>query len=345
MKSKIFLLFFVLLIVELVARLGFSIYAHTPFMQPKHIIYKYYPMVKYIQEEYVNARTDSRKILVLSCSTLHQEWGNFDQLIKEKLNASSLVLGTDSTVNYEVYTASGIGFSSLDNLNCYTLLKPLAFDLVVFYGGINDARFNNCPSAVFKQDYSHLVWNNEVNCVLRHTEMNVSVLPFLFDFVSQKLYQRFCTDKFIPIHYELTSDWWKYGSELKSLSAFDHNILEIKKGCAQNNSKLLLLSYAYSLPNNYSLERFKSRQLDYVFQPNSRETEIWGEPQNVAKFLDSSNTHLAEMNGQDVYFYDMNSHLKAHRSYFADICHFSEEGLAVFTSTLAGTIQHIYDKQ
>jgi len=345
MKVKVVLLLVVILSVEFLARLGLALYAQVPFFQPKEIVLHYYPMLKKLAEKRKSVSADTYNILVLSCSTLHPEWGKFEQLIQSELPGSKAQPRTAQPVNYEVYVASGIGFSSLDNLNCYELLSHLDFDLVVFYGGINDARMNNCPKDVFKQDYSHLAWSNETNCVMRHPEANFCTFPLFVDFVFQKIKQRVCEARFVPIHYLLASDWWRYGHEQKSLSVFNNNIAQIQEKCAQRNTKLLLLSYAFYLPSDYSLGKFKSQELDYDFQHNSRETEIWGKPQHVADFLTATNASLSNHDETNCVFYDMNDSLRGNPKFFADICHFSPAGLAQFTYLLAREIELVTTKK
>ena len=330
---------FLFILAEGTLRLGFMVVYSTPFLKPGELIYRYYPLVKHIKRKYVEADKGTYKILILSCSTLHKEWaGDFETIMEKNLGHSDSI----GHQPYAVFNASGIGFSSADNLNCYRLLDDLNFDVVVNYGGINDSRFNNCPAEVFKEDYSHIAWNNEINCVLRHSEMNAVLTPFFVDYSFERIRQLVCKQNFILAHYSFAKDWWNFGNELKSLPCFKRNTATIAADCKQKKEELLLMSYAYYLPPNYSLDRFENRQLDYTFQPNSRETEIWGKAQNVSSFLDSSNAAMkviAETTRCN--FFDMHKRIGTVHTSYADVCHFSSTGLAVFSNALTEQIQKI----
>lgn len=342
MKTKIVAFFTVLILIEIILRLGFSIIWDTPFLKPHEVIYHYYPIVKSIKEKHATTSSSTHKVLVLSCSTLHKEWGNFNEQLAQDLNATKESGKISLADSFTVFTAAGIGFSSADNFNCYRLLSDLKFDIVVYYGGINDARFNNCPPSVFKENYGHIKWNNEINCILRHPEIDFVVLPFFLDYTYQLIVESCDKNNFIPSFYSKRKNWWKYGSSLKSLNVFKRNIESIETLSNKKKEALLLVSYCYYLPKDYSLEKFKKRELNYDFQQNSRETEIWGEPTNVTHFLDSSNSILQKTCNAQCYYLAL-PNISINPKFFADICHFSPSGLSAFCKQLAQEINAIQE--
>ncbi len=340
MKIKAVVFLIAIILLELLIRIVFSAIMGVPLFTPKEIIYRYYPMVKEIKEKYNKSDSSDVKVLILSCSTLHKEWGDFEKQLEDSLNINAHV-----SIKYSVFSAAGIGFSSADFLNCYHQLDKLKFDYVIDYGGINDARLNNCPPSIFKNDYSHINWNNEVNCIMRHPEMNYFVSPFVFDYCCQLIRQGLFNMDFIPRHYSLRLNWWQYGEDFKSLRSFRNNTEEIIRLSSRKKEDLLLVSYCYFLPNNYSLEKFKTKKLSYRFEPNSRETEIWGRPKNVTGFIDSCNKMVSELQGKNVYFFDANSNFSIGNHYFADVCHFSKEGMEAFTSLISKQILSIEERK
>jgi hypothetical protein len=343
MKHRQLQFLWVIFIVEFTLRLGLVLLGGTSFLKPSEFIYHFYPMAKTVREQYKNSDKTAFKILILSCSTLHRDWGNFEELLSKELKKTEDSLGL-STKNNVVFSTAGIGFSSADNLNCYRLLADLKFDLVIFYGGINDARFNNCPSEVFKQDYGHLPWNNEINTLQRHTEINYTVLPFFIDYTYQLALQKINKLQFIPEHYACRIHWWKYGSSLKSLSSFEKNTYSILQLAQKKRETLLFISYCFFSPENYSLSNFKTQSLRYNFQTNSRETEIWGFPKNVVAFLNSSNNILQQKYNANCYSLVL-PNISSNPDFFADICHFSPSGLSAFCKQLAEEIIAIKPKQ
>jgi hypothetical protein len=299
-------------------------------------------MVRDIKAKYAHTDPHSFKVLILSCSTLHKDWGGFATILEKKQHEYDTTNTPGAPYSYTIFNAAGIGFSSRDNLNCYRLLSDLQFDLVVDYSGINDARFNNCPKEIYREDYGQIPWGNETNCILRHTEMKYTIIPFFLDFTYCLLSQSLFKNHFIPIHYSMRPAWWDFGSDLKSLKAFKYNIESIENLSKEKKEKLLLTPYCYYIPSNYTLKRFKDKQLDYTFQHNSREIEIWGFPKNVSAFLDSANIivgNIATTSGSQ--YLDIRPEVQNNGNYFADVCHFSPAGLSVFAGSVSQEIVKI----
>lgn len=333
------------LIIEALCRVLLWFLFGSSLLHPSDIIYKYYPMVREIREKYYQTDKAAHKILVLSCSTLHREWGGFGSILEQDLRHPASRSGIQDT-SYSVFNAAGVGFTSRDNLNCYRLLSSLHFDLVIDYSGINDARMNNCPASVYKADYGHTSWSNEVDCILRHAEMNFSVIPFFFDYLYQLIYQSVCPDRFIPIHYTQRPEWWQYGRSLNSVKAFDNNVTAIATIGKNRGETILIIPYCYYIPEDYSLDRFMKKQLNYQFQLNSREIEIWGRPADVGLYLDSTNNTLSRiaLESGAIYF-DPRSEILPHKEFFADVCHFSPAGLSFFASSVSNETFRIFSPQ
>lgn len=327
----VFLFVWLYFLIELSIRSFFVAYYEIPFFAPKQIIYHYYPQVKRINQQYAMSPASKQKILVLSSSALTDEWGRFQENLQSALDS---IVGPEQS---EVFNASGVGFSSSDNLNTYQLLSELSFDKVVFYNAINDMRFNNCPDEVYENDYTHAFWNNEIDCIFSHSEMNYTVVPFFFDFIYQVLYQQFNKEQFIPDHYSEKPEWLKYGRDFKSLKSFRKYLDKILKEIP-DSTDFYLFSFAYFIPENYSLEGFNNRSVAYNFHTNSREVENWGKPENVAGFLEASYTIVDSLAQKYEHsFYPI--HLQMDRSlYFADVCHYSPEGMDVFANRVAVSI-------
>jgi hypothetical protein len=343
--KKVLYLFLFLSLFDLALRLILTAYGGASVLRPKEIIYHYYPMTRDIKEQYAHTDTHSYKILVLSCSTLQKDWGDIKIQLEKRLNISDKMAspGADS---FSVFNASGIGFSSRDNLTCYRLLSDLRFDLVIDYSGINDARFNNCPGGIFKNDYSQIPWNNEINCILRHPEMNYTVIPFFIDFSYQLIYESIAKDKFIPVHYSMRQSWWDFGSDLKSLKAFKSNIEGIQALSKEKKEQLLFVSYCYYIPSDYTLKKFKCKRLDYTYQKNSREIEIWGWPKNISSFLDSADIVVKRIaTDNNVPYLNIRPEFEGKSLYFADICHFSPAGLTSFSDLVSREILSLKQRQ
>lgn len=335
---KISYILFTVISLEIIFRIILSAFFAASFFKPKEIIFSYYPQAKKIISRYKNSDEGKTKLLILSSSALTDGWGDFRKIIENKLNSKS--------ENYEVFNGAGVGFSLVDNKNTYSILreKNIHFDYVIIYNAINDARLNNCPPKIFKKDYSHIKWNNEINCIKRHHEMNITVIPFIFDFLYQKIKQKFSNKRFIPDNYQHQPDWKKHGNVFLSLEILKNALVNIVSH-NYGNEKYLIFSYNYYIPSNYTYKKFINKQLDYQFHENSSEVEIWGKPINVSNFIDSANVYYSHIAKKfnNTRFYDVRRTMK-NPVYFADVCHFSEKGIQTFSNKVFQIIQDIENR-
>lgn len=307
----------------------------TPFLHPSEIIYKYYPQLPPIQQANISNADSIFDVLILSCSVLHTDWGD----IISQLRVNTKLSNPYSSL--KIYNASGVGHSSYDNWVKYSLLKNKNFDLIVYYDAINDARLNNCPAEVFKTDYSHYEWYLNINSILKHPEINFTVLPYLLERCVVGLRKLVFAKSFIPVHYTLRPEWLDNGNSFKSLSCYKKNLTNILKLSIEKNSRLMFVGFLRYLPVDYSLNDFETRKLNYTFCNRSRETEIWGHPENVVSFIDSANlvANQLSLGFPNSTYVDLRTEMTESGEHFADICHFSKAGLNLFAKLLGKKIQ------
>lgn len=304
-------------------------------VRPSELIYNYYPQVRPIQQAAFSNRDSILDVLILSCSVLHQDWGD---IINEMQKQMKLPAPYQSM---RVYNASGVGHGSRDNRSKYALLKDKPFDVVIYYDAINDARLNNCPPAVFKSDYTHYTWYEQISTIQKHGEINITVLPYLAEELVHTLKHLLAKGQYIPVHYSLSPDWLMYGNTYKSLPSYTDNLQSVVAQAQEAHSRFLYISFLYHSPKNYSLQNFRSKTLDYSFCNHSRETEIWGLAPNVSGFIDAANAaaqqQLSGVPGCS--FEDLRMAFPNEGKYYADICHFSPEGLTQFAALLNSRIE------
>jgi hypothetical protein len=340
MKKAAFILITILLLyvfAEISLRTFLHFTSGAPFFKPSGVIYKYYPQIPPIQTAQISNTDSVLDILVLSCSVLHSDWGDIISAMNSQMQLPP------QFNKLRIYNASGVGHSSYDNYIKYTLLADKHFDLVIYYDAINDARLNDCPEKVFKDDYSHYQWYDEINNILRHPEMDITVIPYFIGVLKIEYKHFFCKDCYIPIHYSLRPDWAQYGNMVKSLFTYNWNLDHMISIAGKNNSRFMDVSFLYYLPADYTLEKFKNKSLDYTFCNRSRETEIWGQPAYVANFINLANLTSAHvvMNHKNASYEDLTGEFPRRGKYFADICHFSPDGLDLFANLLCKRVERI----
>ena len=298
------------------------------FFHPSTVIYRYYPELIPIQQADISNTDSTLDILILSCSVLHRDWVD---IVSEMNKCMQVPAGYNRV---KIYNASGVGHGSRDNLIKYGLLKDKKFDVVIYYDAINDSRLNNCPEDVFKSDYSHCMWYDEINHIMRHPEIDITVLPFFYDWMKIRFKSLFEKDAYIPKHYSLRPQWLVYGSNMKSLPCYESNLKQIMDMAQNRGAKFLYLTFAYYVPSGYSGLKFRNKSLDYSFCDHSRETEIWGSPQNVSRFIESINadSKIWVKPYKNAHWADLGAQFPKSGEYFADICHFSPKGIQKFAA-------------
>ncbi len=344
MKKKVFFFIsfaLIYLLIEAGLRLVLCISAGAGFFRPSDIIYRYYPEIIPLKHAAISNTDSTLDVLILSCSVLHKDWAD---IVSEMNNCIQL---PGKYKNLKIYNASGIGHGSRDNLIKYRLLHDKKFDVVIYYDAINDSRLNNCPDDVFKTDYSHYRWYDEINTIIKHKEMDLTVIPFFCEWVYIKLKPALNKNTYIPRHYSLRPGWQVYGSHLKSVACYRANLQEVINEARSQNSRFLYLTFAYYPAPGYTLQKFHDKTLDYTFCDHSRETEIWGQVQNVSTFIDTINAASKSWIApyKNARRADINAGFPKEGKYFADICHFSPQGIHYFASMACSQLDSTLNNQ
>lgn len=282
-------------------------------------------------------------VLLLGGSALYRDYGNVEHLLSQDL-------ATRGVTDHRICNLSAPSHTTRDSYLKYHAVGKPAFDVVVVYHGINEVRANNCPADMFDESYSHYAWYEQRNLVHRHLPyMNLTVIPY------------FCEYAFVSVRNALVpplrapedrphTRWLQYGGEIKTAGPFAQNIEKIVAVARRRGESVLLLTFAYYIPEGYTFRRFREGRLGYDRSSFERRgtkrspIELWGTPRNVAKGLRSHN-HAIEgivKDNPDVYFLDMYRRIPAEGEYFRDICHFSRRGCALFSQELAEAIVRVF---
>lgn len=320
------LLLLLLLPLECTARL-FWVARGTPFLTAQRRIYRsFYPNVAEVERNPPAAEDDCFDVLLLGGSVLHSNYGDIEHLLRERLiRASGRCV--------KVHNVSAPAHTSLDSLYKYTHLSKLPFDLVVVYHGINETRANNCPSSVFRDDYSHLSWYRLINRFERKADARWFALPYTTAFVVGKIADKMGWSGCLPTH-RPSKEALEFGCDVKTAAPFRRNLQGILELAQQRSQPVLLMSFAYHSPAEYSEERFDGRTLDYTVHASA--TELWGKQECVVAALDLQNATLQELIGEfpGSSWVDQNGLIPKQGEFFNDICHFTHEGSERFVENL-----------
>lgn len=290
----------------------------TSFNNFSTLIYNYYPTLKSIRKDAPRLVDENFDILLLGGSVLHPNNGEVEEELRKQLKA----LQTKRPIL--IYNASTPAHTSRDSKIKMDLLSDRHFDLVLFYHGINEVRANNCDSSIFKEDYSHIKWYDEINGIL-NSPKRYTAIPIAMNYLRINLYQRVFPNNYIPKELPRRG-WTEFGSEVKTKQAFLSNIESIYKQTSSNGTKFVLPTFTYWLDENYSWEYFEKTK-DRDDRPRMP-VKIWGKPLNVMNGIKAHNGAIKELanNHADILMIDTHAQMPKGDLYYDDICHLSKAG-------------------
>ena len=327
---------YLFLLFEVTSRIYLTFWKDVPFIRPEEIIYEFYPELKEIKQRKIYKGDDKFDILLLGASVFNPEHCSIKSILLEELTKKM-------PLKFEIHNLAKDAHISLDSLYKYTQLFNKHFDLVLFYHGINEVRANNCPLSIFKNDYSHYGWYRSINHIIRHKEIKFITFPYVFSLAWMKLQEKFLPLELVPKE-DPRNDWVEHGKEIKTISSFKNNVIKIIEIAEIKEEPLLIMTFSFYVPEDYTFERFVNNSLDYNRINGYRSTiEIWGNPQNVIAGISAHNKVIKNIveNYPNIYFIDINNLIPRQGKYFNDICHFSNLGSKKFVDNIINTVFRI----
>jgi hypothetical protein len=212
------------------------------------------------------------------------------------------------------------------------------FDLVIFYHGINDARANNYPREVFREDYTQFPYYQRYAPAFAWVERHGLLARSFAATLGVSLYYRAkvlfapAFQREAPYNHPLDDPWLAEGADLKTPPVFARNVEEVLRIARERGQRVLLLTYAYHLPADYTNERFLAGQTDYTFAPESVATEVWGRKENVIAAIEAHNAEIRRLAAAhpEALFFDMERRLPKDGRHFIDVCHWTDLGREAF---------------
>lgn len=317
-------------LLEATARLFWKLRYDIPLSRPGTVLCALYPelwQVEWKGAEY--RRQNPARVLLLGGSVLHPDWGSVEQGLRERL---TVTLGRPVIV----FNMAEIAHTSRDSAVKYRALEGRQFDLVVFYHGINDARANNVPPALFRADYSHYAWYDAVraldSCPLRRW----LALPCTASFLAVRAKEALGLADYLTMDAP-RPEWVAYGADLKSAAAFEQNLHSVLETARSRRERVLLMTFASHVPDDYSLSAFHERKLDYTLHLSP--IELWGSPPNVTAAVARHNdvVRAAAVGDPDALLVDQAALMPRRARYFNDVCHLTTTGSALFVENMHGT--------
>jgi len=223
--------------------------------------------------------------------------------------------------------------TSASSLRKLEVLRKYHFDYLLIYDNINDLWANNAPLKDFKEDYSHLGPWYQHNLFLDHS------------LIVRKIYNFFSFRKTGPkLYYAFPDANAENQAHFASESSLRKNLKTLVEESRDNEITPILMTFAYSILDNYSLEKFKEHSLGYN-NPNNYDAqpvELWGSPNYVREGIERHNKVIREVSKEmGVLLIDQEALVGKDLRWFGDLCHLSEEGTDLFVQN----IKSFFEKQ
>lgn len=291
----------------------------------------YYPEVSQELAGYLPGRPN---LLILAGSTLHRDFEDVPSRLRGQLERR--IGGPVGAVN--LATPS---HASLDSYYKYRLLGERRFDAVIVYHSINELRANNVPPALWRDDYAHYAWYDEINFYFRRPALAAQpfVAPFYLKHLAVTLDRKILRPKaYVPPH-DPRPDWVRYGARVKSAAPFRENLSRIVGLARERGALPVLMTFAHAPVEGYTRERFQAKTLGYAQGKQEKEIELWGSPGHIIEGLRVHNQVIEGLaREREVLLVDQHALMGSDLRYFVDICHFSPEGAEVFAAHLADAL-------
>ena len=335
MKKIVFSLIFALLLIlplELVSRAYWVHKNQLSFWAPEAMDL-FYPTLKAVHETKITQNDGYFDILFLGGSVLYDacRWDKAIPFLQDKLK--TLTNGRP----IRIYNMARPSHSSRDSLFKYRFLADKHFDLVVIYDSINEVRANNCPPEMFRPDYSHYSWYAKLNFFGHYPFFKIFTLPYTIDSLLIDIKEKKGLIKFVPTDIP-NEDWVKYGKDIKSAASFEKNLADILELAKKRREPVLMSTFAFYVPNDYSYFKFRTHQLDY--DKHTFYIDVWGKPEYVILGTLVHNNVMRKLAAEhpEVMFLDEYPRMPKGKEYYNDICHLTDKGLEKLLGDMAGTI-------
>ena len=306
--------------------------AGVPFDRSATVWDHYFPQIRLsgLTERQSNRYDRQFDLLLLGGSVLEPAWGDIAERLTQRLEAKL-------PGRVRVYNLAVAGFTSRDSLLQYRHLEHQRFDLVVVYDGLNDVRLNCCPPELFRDDYTH---NARYGGLARRLEAGQISLPAAALSNLQTAWEGMPLGSADPRLASLATD-------PGSPRALRANLSELSDLARARGDRLLLMSYAWHIPADYTADRFAGGQLDYhTPAPRACGVEMWGRPELVALAMRRQNAAVAELVAglPDVLWVDQDAQLPHDREHFIDPCHLTPQGCERFVQNLWPVVEPVVDQ-
>jgi hypothetical protein len=326
--SVLLYLLLILLSLELASRLFWTVRHGVSFFSP-NLLYAFYPELEPVASPSHDDSEDPIDILLLGGSVFHEDFSTVPSVLRRRLEAK-----TGRPVR--IHNLARAAHTSRDSRLKYELLEDRRFDLVLFYHGINEARANNSPPAMFRDDYSHYSWYASIGRLQAHRESRYLVLPYTLVYLWSAVSEGIGLSKHVSTQ-SPRPEWLVHGRQVKTERSFRMNLERILERAEERGEPVLLMTFATHVPPDYAHRLFIRRELDY--SSHALPIELWGVPAHVQDAVRKHNAIVEKLAREhETLFVDQDRLIPKTRENFNDVCHLTPRGGREFVENIEGVV-------
>lgn len=229
-----------------------------------------------------------------------------------------------------VYNLAHPGMTTRDSFLKYQMLadEGLHFDLVVIYHGINDTRMNNIAADKFRDDYTHSGFYQQFKRLQDHKPLlSFFTLPYTIEYTAVHIMSSKKIGAYLPKH-RPSEEQLSHSAEIKTARPFRANVEGIMNLARDRGEPVLLMTFAWYIPADYTPAKCQAKQLDYADSPRPSLVEMWGSTDGVPRGLQVHNEVIRQLAKEhpEAMFVDADLLIPRRGENFNDVCHLSEAG-------------------
>ena len=305
--------------------------------EPQHVLFAFYPELRRMDAIRPSRDHAVYDVLMLGESVVHSGWGEVERALVERF-------AREGHHTVRMSNLAVPGHTSRDSLLKYAAAPDARFDLVIVYDGINETRANNAPPDVFRDDYGHYPWYEVVNAMAPYHGTARMALPYTLTYLAIRMRQTMYRSRYMPAG-GIRDEWAEFGKDARSAVSFERNLGAILNIASGRGDRVMLMTVATSVPDDYSLQAFQDRRLDYDLHASP--IEMWGRKADVVNTIARHNDVIRRLAARtsDVLFVDQAALMPGGKMYFNDICHLTVVGSLKFVENLFAVLRPSLDSR
>jgi hypothetical protein len=152
--------------------------------------------------------------------------------------------------------------------------------------------------------------------------------------------QALTRDRYVPAGLP-SKQWVQYGRNPRSAVSFRRNLEAILALAVRRGDRVMLMTFATYVPENYSLEAFEAKRLDYVL--HLKPVEEWGRREDVVNAVAVQNEAVRSLAARHdgVLLVDQARLMAGTPRYFNDPCHLTVAGASKFAENVVAAVRPV----